>query len=201
MSAHCARLSRLFTVEYAKRINAQIIHPAQTVIVKPNELESALCRPLHMSVYEPHQSPAYLAATLSYGIIRGHPFMDGNKRTGSSPRFELIVSGLHVLSGSVLGESIPSCYGYTGVGGRWRDGVGGGHCSAAYGRSSRKARARWPCGSIALSTAYLSVIWTPCKKHTFNVPSSKCCLDTKARGELMRNVDRKGECVVSLVRK
>jgi len=69
MSAHCARLSRLFTVEYAKRINAQIVHPAQTVIVKPNELESALCRPLHMSVYEPHQSPAYLAATLSYEDI------------------------------------------------------------------------------------------------------------------------------------
>jgi hypothetical protein len=34
---------------------------------------------------------APLAATLSYGIIRDHPFMDGNKCTGSSPRFELIV--------------------------------------------------------------------------------------------------------------
>jgi len=48
-SADCARL---FTVEYAKWINAQIIHPAQTVIVKPNELESHLsgCRPLDMFV-------------------------------------------------------------------------------------------------------------------------------------------------------
>jgi len=91
MSAHCACLSWLFTIEYTKWINAQIVHPMQTVIVKPNELELALCHLLHMSVYESHQSPAYLAATLSYGIIRGHPFMDGNKCTGSSPHFKLIV--------------------------------------------------------------------------------------------------------------
>ncbi|KIJ93696.1 hypothetical protein K443DRAFT_643996 [Laccaria amethystina LaAM-08-1] len=61
MSCH---LSRLFTVEYAKRIDAQIVHPAQTVIVKLNELESAFCHPLHMLMYESHLSPAYLAATL-----------------------------------------------------------------------------------------------------------------------------------------
>ncbi|OCH88875.1 hypothetical protein OBBRIDRAFT_813420 [Obba rivulosa] len=54
------RLSRLFTVEYARRINMQIVHPAQSQVVKPNELESAL----------PHKPPAYLAATLSYGIIK-----------------------------------------------------------------------------------------------------------------------------------
>lgn len=82
MSAHAARLSRLFTPEYARRINAQIVHPAQPVVVKYNELESALSRPLHVSIYEPNRPPAYLAATLSYGIIKGHPFIDGNKRTG-----------------------------------------------------------------------------------------------------------------------
>lgn len=81
MSAHAARLSRLFTPEYVKRINAQIVHPAPSVVVKPNELSSSLIRPLHLSVYEPDKSAAYFAATLSYGIIKGHPFMDGNKRT------------------------------------------------------------------------------------------------------------------------
>ncbi|KAF8202469.1 hypothetical protein BJ912DRAFT_944902 [Pholiota molesta] len=81
MSAHVPRLSRLFTAEYAKRINAQILHPAQSVLVKPNELESALARPLHLAHYEPEKTAPYLAATLSYGIIKGHPFMDGNKRT------------------------------------------------------------------------------------------------------------------------
>ena len=71
MSAHAARLARLFTPEYARRINAQIVHPAESMVVKPNELESALSRPLHVAVYEPDRPAAYLAATLSYGIIKG----------------------------------------------------------------------------------------------------------------------------------
>lgn len=71
MSAHAARLARLFTTEYARRINAQIVHPAESVVIKPNELESALCRPLHVAFYEPDRPAAYLAATLSYGIIKG----------------------------------------------------------------------------------------------------------------------------------
>lgn len=71
MSAHAARLARLFTSEYVCRINAQIVHPAQSQLVKPNELESALARPLHVSVYEPERPASYLAATLSFGIITG----------------------------------------------------------------------------------------------------------------------------------
>lgn len=71
MSAHAIRLTRLFTPEYVRRINSQLVHPAESVVVKPNELESALARPLNVAIYEPHQSPAYFAATLSYGIIQG----------------------------------------------------------------------------------------------------------------------------------
>ena len=71
MSTQVARLARLFTPEYARRINAQIVHPAGSVVVKPNELESALSRPLHVAAYEPDRPAAYLAATLSYGIIQG----------------------------------------------------------------------------------------------------------------------------------
>ncbi|KAI0668855.1 hypothetical protein C8Q78DRAFT_1043329 [Trametes maxima] len=81
MSAHAARLARIFTPEYACRINAQIVHPAFSQLVKANELESALSRPLNVAVYEPDRPATYLAATLSYGIINGHPFLDGNKRT------------------------------------------------------------------------------------------------------------------------
>ncbi|KAG6830024.1 hypothetical protein H0H92_002552 [Tricholoma furcatifolium] len=84
MATHVARLSRLFTPEYARRINAQIVYPSQAVVVKPHELESALGRPINVSIYEPHRDAQYLAATLSYGLIKGHPFMDGNKRTGIS---------------------------------------------------------------------------------------------------------------------
>ncbi|KAI0079154.1 hypothetical protein K474DRAFT_1659450 [Panus rudis PR-1116 ss-1] len=81
MAANAARLARLFTPEYACRINAQIVHPAAFQLVKPNELESAFARPMNSSVYEPDRHATYLAATLSYGIIKGHPFLDGNKRT------------------------------------------------------------------------------------------------------------------------
>ncbi|KAL5480714.1 hypothetical protein ACEPAI_9654 [Sanghuangporus weigelae] len=81
MSAAARSLSRLFTPCYAARINSQIVHPATSVIVKPNELKSALARPLHVAQYEPERPPEYYAAQISYGIIMGHPFMDGNKRT------------------------------------------------------------------------------------------------------------------------
>ncbi|KIK03909.1 hypothetical protein K443DRAFT_5061 [Laccaria amethystina LaAM-08-1] len=48
MSSHCACLSRLFTVEYTKQISVQIVQPMQTILVKPNELKSALCLLLHI---------------------------------------------------------------------------------------------------------------------------------------------------------
>ncbi|KAJ3722311.1 hypothetical protein C8R42DRAFT_580577 [Lentinula raphanica] len=81
MSTLTSRLVRIFTPEYARRINAHLVYPVASVVVKPNELESALMRPLQVSIYEPHQLTSYLAATLCYGIIKGRPFMDGNKRT------------------------------------------------------------------------------------------------------------------------
>lgn len=71
MSAHAARLARLFTPEYARRINKQIVHPASSHVVKPNELESWLARPILTSMYEPDRPPAYFAAALSYGLITG----------------------------------------------------------------------------------------------------------------------------------
>ena len=44
-------------------------------------LESALCRPQHLFAYG---SPTLAAMAASYGagIVRNHPFIDGNKRTG-----------------------------------------------------------------------------------------------------------------------
>lgn len=81
MAAHAPRLARIFTPMFARTINAQLVHPATSQVVKPNELESALARPLQRAYYRPEASPAELAASLSYGIIKGHPFLDGNKRT------------------------------------------------------------------------------------------------------------------------
>jgi len=45
-------------------------------------LESALARPENLFAYEPEAPLARLAASLAFGIIRNHPFVDGNKRTG-----------------------------------------------------------------------------------------------------------------------
>jgi death-on-curing protein len=45
-------------------------------------LASALVRPRHMLAYaDPPPDLASLAAAYAFGIVRNHPFLDGNKRT------------------------------------------------------------------------------------------------------------------------
>jgi len=44
-------------------------------------LDSALARPLQMKAYGSPSLPQ-LAAAYASGIVRNHPFLDGNKRTG-----------------------------------------------------------------------------------------------------------------------
>ena len=43
-------------------------------------LDSALMRPQHLFAYEPSSSLFDLAASLAFGLIKNHPFVDGNKR-------------------------------------------------------------------------------------------------------------------------
>lgn len=45
-------------------------------------LEASLGRPRHLHVYEPRSDWARLVAAYGYGIVRNHPFNDGNKRAG-----------------------------------------------------------------------------------------------------------------------
>ena len=47
----------------------------------PGALESALGRPRNQWAYEHKDLPA-LAAACAFGIVRNHPFVDGNKRAG-----------------------------------------------------------------------------------------------------------------------
>ena len=44
-------------------------------------LESALMRPQMLAHCEPATGPYQLAAAYAFGILRNHPFLDGNKRT------------------------------------------------------------------------------------------------------------------------
>jgi death-on-curing protein len=45
-----------------------------------NALESALARPRHRWVYGRRVDLAALAAAYGYGLVRSHPYRDGNKR-------------------------------------------------------------------------------------------------------------------------
>jgi death-on-curing protein len=45
-------------------------------------LESALARPQQRAAYDESADIAALAAAYTAGIVKNHPFVDGNKRTG-----------------------------------------------------------------------------------------------------------------------
>jgi death on curing protein len=56
-------------------------HGGATGTHDPGMLESAIARPLQKAAYgEPDLCE--LAAAYLFGIVRNHPFVDGNKRTG-----------------------------------------------------------------------------------------------------------------------
>ena len=48
----------------------------------PGLLESAMARPVNLEAYGDPDAAA-LAASYAYGIVRNHPFIDGNKRTAA----------------------------------------------------------------------------------------------------------------------
>jgi len=48
----------------------------------PGLLESALARPQNIHAYEPDADIFQLAAAYCTGVVKNHPFVDGNKRTG-----------------------------------------------------------------------------------------------------------------------
>lgn len=49
---------------------------------EPDLLKSALARPQQIYAYGDRPDIVDMAAALTVGIIRNHPFFDGNKRTG-----------------------------------------------------------------------------------------------------------------------
>ncbi len=50
-------------------------------VLNEGSLEAALGRPQNLTACE-HPDAAALAAAYAYGLVRNHPFADGNKRTG-----------------------------------------------------------------------------------------------------------------------
>lgn len=59
-------------------------HGGSTGVRDESLLDSALARPQQLHVYgEPLPDLADLAASLTFGLARSHPFVDGNKRTAA----------------------------------------------------------------------------------------------------------------------
>ena len=60
-------------------------------------LESALARPRHRWSLEPETDLPSLAASYGFGLIKNHPFLDGNKRIGFvAMNMFLLVNGFEV---------------------------------------------------------------------------------------------------------
>jgi len=69
-------------------------------------LESALGRPLNKWQYEKAALPE-LAAAYGFGIVRNHPFMDGNKRAGFIAMVGfLLLNGIEFASDPLEGAAI-----------------------------------------------------------------------------------------------
>lgn len=78
-------------------------HGGAAGVRDPGLLDSALNRPRQRHHYESVPLPA-LGASYAYGIVRNHPFRDGNKRTG------LVVAELFLaLNGWTLTASNADC--------------------------------------------------------------------------------------------
>lgn len=69
----------------------------QSGIREPGLLESALARPKQIMAYDKPDIAA-LAAAYAGGIIRNHPFVDGNKRVGFMAAYLFLASNGRLLS-------------------------------------------------------------------------------------------------------
>jgi death-on-curing protein len=67
----------------ALRVHAEQIrrHGGEAGMLNQSRLEGALDRPRTIVGYVPDASLEELAASMAVGIAKGHPFLDGNKRT------------------------------------------------------------------------------------------------------------------------
>lgn len=72
------------TAEYVKALHSESIamFGGTDGVRDPGLLESALERPRNLRAYGDRPTIHQLAAAYCFGIVKNHPFLDGNKRTG-----------------------------------------------------------------------------------------------------------------------
>ena len=75
---------RFVTREVAEIVHAEMISQFGGLegILNPGGLESALARPAQIISHTNERRPGALAAGLAFAVVKNHPFVDGNKRTG-----------------------------------------------------------------------------------------------------------------------
>lgn len=61
---------------------ALIMHGGAAGVRDSGLLQSSLARPQHLAAYEETADVAALATAYTAGIVKNHPFTDGNERTG-----------------------------------------------------------------------------------------------------------------------
>jgi len=73
---------RWLTVNAVTAIQQELIahYGGSPGVRSPALLESALWRPKHLAAYEHKVDVPKLAAAYGWGLLRNHPFVDGNKR-------------------------------------------------------------------------------------------------------------------------
>jgi death on curing protein len=76
------RSVRLVDFRGVSAIHAELIarYGGSTGLRDAGLLESAIARPAHLHVYDEDASIARLCATLGWGLLKNHAFIDGNKR-------------------------------------------------------------------------------------------------------------------------
>lgn len=91
------------TPKWLSRSAIELIHQEQLAehgglqgLKDENALEAALARPLNKMAYGETNLFA-LAAAYLYGIVRNHPFSDGNKRTGFLAAFTFLIINGYII--------------------------------------------------------------------------------------------------------
>lgn len=80
---------KVIDIELVRAIHAKITG-SRGLVRDMGLLESAVSRPVNLAAYEKSATLADLAASLGYGIIQNHPFVDANKRTGFMAMYAML---------------------------------------------------------------------------------------------------------------
>jgi death-on-curing protein len=98
---------RFLNVELVKAMQAELIdkYGGSHGLRDAGLLESAVLRAQNKVNYEPDVSVAAVAASLAWGLIKNHAFIDGNKRIGAAALFNFLRANGYKLTCSEREET------------------------------------------------------------------------------------------------